>query len=223
MGEATVPSFPLVTGLGANLIFRYSSKTGHKSTQQRVTLPEHVMGQIPIETQHEQADPDEVLSELKAVERSCFFARQGGQRAILCYTLEQRVAGPGPGQFTERAIRVAACRRKAVYDRSQDPIVKISVERMRKKPHPFYETQEGRVKRLNFTVEKGANAPEVHRRGDVVSPGQLGVTCIIRHFLTTSGVQMSADRWSRKPLQLFFSRSIREKLFSLCFKASNIG
>ena len=74
------------------------------------------MGQIPIETQHEQPDPDEVLSELKALERSCFFARQGRQRTILCYILEQPVAGPGPSQFKERAIGVASCRRKAVYD-----------------------------------------------------------------------------------------------------------
>ena len=80
------------------------------------------------------------------------------------YLVEHKVHDAEIGCFKEGAIGTAVLRRKQSYDTAQDPIVRITIDRLRKKLLAYYTTEEGQRRTVRFLIEKGGYIPEFRRQ-----------------------------------------------------------
>ncbi len=100
--------------------------------------------------------------ELARVLESATFRRSVQLARLLRFIVEQALAGTD-GASKETLIAIAIFGRRADYDPSCDPVVRVEARRLRRKLAEYY-AQEGRANPLRIDLPKGGYAPKFVRQ-----------------------------------------------------------
>ncbi len=122
--------------------------------------------------------------ELARVLESATFRRSVQLARLLRFIVEQTLAG-ADGASKETLIAIAIFGRRADYDPSCDPVVRVEARRLRRKLDEYY-AHEGRANPLRIDVPKGGYVPRFVKHGVSAEAGALGGTMAVLPFADRS-------------------------------------
>ena len=111
-------------------------------------------------------------AELHAVLQSELFARSPALANLLSYLCEKMLAGEGD-QIKEYSLAVDVFRRPDTFDQDADSIVRVQVNRLRKRLAEFY-GGEGAGHRLHISIPVGHYVPVFHETTEGATTSDLG-------------------------------------------------
>src|SRR5579871_5453608 len=111
---------------------------------------------LPVEARSEVSDRA-VERELERVLESSAFRRSVQLARFLRFLVEQSITGLN-GALKETVIAVAIFGRRADYDPSCDPVVRVEARRLRRKLDEYY-AHDGRENSIRIELPKGAYVP----------------------------------------------------------------
>src|SRR5262245_692640 len=126
-------------------------------------------------------DVEAEKAEFKALVESKLFSRAPGMVQFLTFVCSKYFEG-NAGQTKEYTIAVEAFGRPSDCQQSEDPIVRVEANRVRKRLKQYYET-EGRGHRIQISIPPGQYCPSFEHRAELPCTTQEQTTTEDPHHL----------------------------------------